>query len=139
MANDLRNELLTDPLSPPRGYAAMSDQEAAADLNISYRTRDRSSMSGDEVFKSVASRTDWDGLTDTQRTQFLAFCGRDSIDPFAGANVELVKSIFGDASVTVSNLSAARVESITRAEELRDANSDFPVPVLPRHVTAARL
>ena len=129
---DLKTEITDDPES--RGYAAMTDQQVADDLNTAYRSRPRESMSGDEVFISVASRADWDALTDTQRTQFLAFCGRETMDPFAGANVELVKSIFGDASATIANLAAARVEAITRAQELPGVRS----PVTQQHVKAAR-
>lgn len=116
MADVLKDELTTDPLG--RGYAAMSDQAASDDLNTAYRTRNRTSMTGDEVFSNVASRADWDALTDHKQLAFLSLCGRDTIDPFGAANVELVKSVFGDASATVANLSAARVESITRAVEL---------------------
>ncbi len=116
MSDMLRDELITDPLG--RDYSGMDDKAAASDLNTSYRVRNRNSISGDEIFHNVASRVDWDGLTDTQRMQFLAFCGRDVIDPFARANVELVKSIFGNSSATVGNLNAVRFENITRAVEL---------------------
>ena len=137
---DLKDELLTDPLV--RGYSGMTDPAAADDLNLIYpvspRTRNRTSMSGDQVFQSIESQAIWDGLTANQRLEFLSLCGRDLIDPFGAANVDLVKSIFGDASATVAALATARVENISRAQELRDTNSDFPVPVLPRHVTAAR-
>ena len=116
MADLLKDELLNDPLG--RVYSGMSDQAAADDLNTSYRTRNRVSMTGDEVFQAIESQAIWDGLTADQRLEFLALCGRDTIDPFGAANVNLVKSIFGDPSTTVSNLSTARVESITRAVEL---------------------
>lgn len=133
MARDLRDELLTDPLVPARGYADMTDQEAADDLNTKYETRNRSTMTGDEVALSVASRAAWDALTDSQKTHFLSLCTRQSIDPFGTANVELVKSIFGDTSQTVANLAAARVEAISRAVKL-----GIPSPVKPGHVEVAR-
>ena len=140
MMDTLKNELLTDPLV--RGYVAMSDQEAADDLNTVYRPRNRTSMSGDEVFASIESQAVWDGLTNNQRLEFLALCGRDSIDPFGVANVNFVKSIFGGASGTVSNLAAARVESITRAQELQPLllPNNAPITVLSvEHVTIARV
>ena len=112
----IRDELLTDPLV--RGYAGMTDQQAADDLNTSYRTRNRSSMSGDDVFQSIESQVVWDGLTADQRIEFLSLCGRDVLDPFGAANVNLVISIFGGGSTTITNLNTARVESITRAVEL---------------------
>ncbi len=141
MAGDLKNELLTDPGG--RGYNGpgvvnpgpdpMTDQKVTDDLNTKYETRNRSSMSGDEVFLSIANRADWDGLTDSKKTHFLSLCARQSIDPFGAANVELVKSIFGDSSQTVTNLSAARVESITRAQKI-----EIRSPVRVGHVQAAR-
>lgn len=140
---DLKTELTDDPLA--RGYSAMTDQEAADDLNTSYRSRNRTSMSGDEIAQQADS-TEFNALDDGSanntadvKGHWLILCARESIDPFATANVELVNSIFGNPSVTRTNLIAARVESITRAEELKDTNPDFPVPVRPRHVTAARM
>lgn len=112
----IREELLTDPLT--RGYSSMSDQAAADDLNTIYRTRNRESMTGDEVFQSIESQAVWDSLTADQRLEFLALCGRDVINPFGVANVDLVKSIFGFPSPTITNLVAARVEDISRATEL---------------------
>lgn len=112
----IRDELLNDPLA--RGYAGMTDQQAADDLNTSYRTRNRTSMSGDEIFQAIESQVVWDGLTADQRLEFLSLCGRDILDPFGTANVNLVISIFGGGSTTITNLNTARVESITRAEEL---------------------
>ncbi len=137
MADTLKDELANDPLV--RGYSAMSDQEAADDLNTSYRTRNRTSMSGDEIAQA-ADPTEYDGLdsgaannTADIRSHWLALCGRETIDPFATANVQLVISIFGVGSVSVSNLNAARVESITRAVEL-----GIRSPVRLNHVIAAR-
>lgn len=130
----IRDELLSDPLV--RGYSGMTDQQAADDLNTSYRTRNRTSMTGDEVFSSLESQTVWDSKTADQRLEFLALCGRDSIDPFGQANVDVVVSIFGPPSSgnTTDNLQTARVESITRAEELPDVAS----PVHSETVKSAR-
>ena len=132
MANPLKDELLTDPegLNYP-----VSDQGTADLINslATGRTRDRTSMTGDEVALSVEDRATWDALTDNQKIQFLSLCQRQSIDPFGAANVELVKSIFGDSSATVANLAAARVETISRAVEL-----ELKVPVKVGHVTQAR-
>lgn len=140
---DLKTELIDDPET--RGYASMTDQEAADDLNMSYRTRNRTSMSGDEIAQQ-ADPTEFNALDDGSanntadvKSHWLALCARGSVDPFATANAQLVIAIFGAASTSVANLQAARVESITRAQELGDADPDFPAPVLPRHVTAARM
>ena len=122
MADVLKDELANDPLV--RGYAFMTDEEAAADLNTSYRSRDRTSMSGDEIAQA-ADPTEFNALDDGSanntpdtKGHWLALCGRSEIDPFSPANVQLVIAIFGAGSVSVANLNAARVESITRAVEL---------------------
>ncbi len=129
----IREELLTDSLV--RGYAGMTDQQAADDLNTSYRTRNRTSMSGDEVFLSLESQAVWDGLSGEQRLEFLALCGRDSLNPFGQANVDVVVSIFGvpSAGNTTENLQTARVEDITRAQEL-----GLATPVRSKHVESGR-
>lgn len=112
----LNTEIDTDPLG--RGYVGMTLQQAADDLNDdTQRSRNRTSMTGDEVFAAIESQAVWDALTDAQRLEFLSLCGRDTLDPFSTANVALVTSIFG-ASVTLTNLQNARVESVSRATEL---------------------
>ena len=112
----LKPEVLGDPLG--RGYGAMTDAEASTRINLVDRPRNRTSMSGDEVFQSVESLAVWNGLTSDQRGEFLSFCARDSIDPFGTMNVSLVVSIFGPGSPTVANLQSARVELISRPVEL---------------------
>ncbi len=122
MADVLKDELANDPLV--RGYASMTDEEAAADLNTSYRSRNRTSMTGDEIAQA-ADPAGFNALDDGSENNtpdtkghWLALCGRETINPFANANVQLVIAIFGGGSTSVSNLNAARVESITRAVEL---------------------
>lgn len=111
----LSDELTQDPLT--RGYSGMSDVQAAADLNTEYRTRIKSSMSGDEIFVQT-DPSEFAGLSEHKRLAWLSWTGKDSIDPGNESNVDFVKWIFGDGSTTVSSLASARVESITRAEEL---------------------
>lgn len=144
MTEALRDELIGDPEG--LGYP-VSDQGAADLINslTTGRTRNRSSMSGDEIAQQ-ADDVELDALDDGSanntadvKSHWLALCGRETINPFAAANVHLVVSIFGAGSQTVINLQAARVEVISRAQELQDANPDFPVPVFLRHVTAARM
>jgi len=122
MAEVLSDELSGDPLV--RGYSTMTDQEAADDLNTEYRSRNRTSMSGDEIAQQAVPAA-FDALDDGAanntadvKSHWLALCGRSSIDPFATANVQLVISIFGAGSQTVINLNTARVEAISRAIEL---------------------
>lgn len=114
--NLLKTEVDIDPLG--RGYAGMTDQQLVDSLNTSDRSRNRTSMTGDEVFQALDSQATWDGLTDAQRSNFLAFCARETIDPFGAANVSLVVSIFGTPSATLTNLNNARTELVSRANEL---------------------
>lgn len=137
MADVLKDELTSDPLG--RGYAGMSDEEAAADLNISNRPRGRTSMSGDEIFQATnpgefVALSTGSGNTADDQGHWLAFCGRAEIDPFATANVQFVVAIFGSGSTTVASLNTLRVESITRAVELPGVIA----PVKVGHVAVAR-
>lgn len=111
----LSAELTADPLS--RGYSGMSDAEAADSLNAVNRTVIKASMSGDEVFAATVG-TEFGGLTDAKRNQWLAFCGRDSINPQGAANVAFLQYIFGAGSDTAAALVAARQVSVSRATEL---------------------
>ncbi len=118
----LSNEISGDPEA--FGYAGMTVAQRLASINGLTRSQNRTSMSGDEVFQNMDSRATLDGLTEAQRRDFLDLCGRDSLDPFGAMNVELIKSIFGNTSATVNNLVAARIEAISRAQEI-----DIPFPV----------
>lgn len=125
----LKAELTTDPLA--RGYSGMSDVAAAASLNTVNRSKNRTSMTGDEIFQQTVPAS-FNGLSDTLKSQWLAFCGRSALDPFATANVQFVVAVFGAASQTVTNLNAARVTLVSRAQELGLAE------ILPGHVAMAR-
>ena len=90
---------------------------AAAQFNVVNRTRIRESMSGDEAFQQT-DKVGFAGLTEEKKQLWLAFCGRDQINPSEGANIDFVKWVFGDTSKTVINLNAARTEQISWAVEL---------------------
>ncbi len=150
MADTLKDELANDELvwgyNGPgvfnAGPGPMTDQQAADVLNTVHsspdtRTRNRTSMTGDEIFQATDpgefnGLTSGSGNSSDDQGHWLAFCGRETIDPFATANVQLVIAIFGNPSTTLTNLTAARVESITRAVEL-----SLPF-VKPGHVEFAR-
>ena len=124
----LKTEHDDDPLG--RGFSGMSDQEFVDSMNALDRSRNRTSMTGDEVFKNIESKAIWDGLTGDQRLEFLSLCGRDILDPFADANEDVVKTIFGNTSATVIALQAARVEAISRAQELPGVRSPVTLAAL---------
>lgn len=117
----LRSELMNDPLA--RGYAGMTADQVAADLHTAYRTRNRGALSGDEIFQQTdptefSALNDGSGNTADVKGQWMSFCSRASVDPWAVANEQYVVQVFGGASATVANLGNARVDNISRAQEL---------------------
>jgi len=127
----IKAELDGDPI--PLNYPA-SDQGAADVFNseTTGRTRNRVSMTGDEVFAAIENKAAWDAAGPDNRNEFLILCDRLSIDPFERANVDVVRSIFGGSSQTVTNLAALRVEIVSRGVELEIGK------VKPGHVAEAR-
>lgn len=108
---------------PDTGPYSPDDAVAADQLNAVNRTRNRTSMTGDEVFQATDSAEfnaldNGSGTTSDVQHRWITFTRSQDIDPFATANVQLVISIFGNPSATVSNLQALRVESISRGVEL---------------------
>lgn len=110
----LKAELDSDPLT--RGYAGMTDQQVADDLNTVYRTRNRAVMSGKEV-KDRIDTTEWSGRTDAQKQIVLALCNRDDLDPF-GIDAQIFQDEMAGATNTIAALNSYRVENISRGEEL---------------------
>ena len=110
----LIDEITNDPLT--RGYAGMTDLDIAQSLNAADREVNRTSISGSELL-GLADSTEYSNLTDIQRDNWLALCGVDSINP-SGSAVQLVVSIWAGNPLTVAALQSARVELISRAQEL---------------------
>lgn len=112
----LADELTGDPLE--RGYAAMSDAEAAADLNMKYRTRNRGAMSASEVLNAVDQTEYADpAFTAEKKAAFWGLLGIGELNPF-GVEAQIMVQLFGGTSGTISALQQIRVESVTRGVEL---------------------
>lgn len=110
----LEDELTLDPLG--RGYSTLTNGEIDASGRVENRSRNRISMSGREIASEVVD-SEYNALSDIKKTQFLSLMASEDLDPFGlGANV--IKDIFGVGSTTRSNLAVARVESISRWNEL---------------------
>lgn len=92
--------------------ATRTDQEVLDWLNESV-SRNKTSLSGDELF-NAADTAEQNALTSAERSEWLALCGRDNIDPFGSANVALVVQLFGGGSTTATALNALRVEQVDR-------------------------
>lgn len=117
MANieKLRDELINDPLT--RGYAAMTDAEVLSSLNVDDRTIAKSAISGEEMWQQT-NEVEFANLTDSKKQMWVSFTRSDGIDPFATANVEFVKWIFGTGAQTVTNLVGVREYTGNRIDEL---------------------
>ena len=102
---------------PDTGAYDADAQIAADQLNAVNRSINRASMSGDEMF-SHTDTTDFAGLTAAKQSNWLAFCGRDSIDPWGAANVAFVQWIFGAGAATLTALAGARTTDVSRAVEV---------------------
>lgn len=137
--NALQTELTTDPQglgytvspSPPDlESAALAD---TALLNAKNIASVKAEISGSEVFKATNS-AEFDNLTDAQRSEWLALCAIDSLDPANGTPAAATATrIFGGGSVTITNLQSLRNENISRAQQL------FGQDVVPGDVQKARL
>lgn len=119
----LKEELETDPLG--LGYSTPVDpidpvlaEADAALLNslTTGRTRNRTIMTGRE-FKDNWDSQEFSVLTDAEKSLLYSMAARDDLDPF-GVDADVVLDIFPPNSTTRDNLAAARVETISRAEEL---------------------
>lgn len=102
---------------------SLTDQQALDWLNTSIDVN-RDSVSGDEMFQATDS-TDWLALSDAEKSQWLAMCARDTLDPFGSANVALVTALFGGGSDTVAALIALRKESVQRWALQSDHSADM--------------
>lgn len=125
----LKAELLAG--HPGTGAYNADSLIAANQINAVNRTIPVASMSGDEVF-AATDGPQFVALSAAKQANWLAFCGRESINPFGTANVAFVTWVFGAGTATVTALQAARSEAGSRAREL-----GLPM-VYPGHIEQAR-
>ena len=145
MADILKDELAVDELvwgyngpgvfNP--GPGPMTDQEVADVLNTIHpapdtRTRDRTSLSASQVYNAI-DQANWAALSPAAQQEIWDILHLGNVNPF-GREAARFTSIFGAGSDTITALKAARVESITRAQELPGVRS----PVKVGHVQVAR-
>lgn len=123
--------------SNPGLYGAMNDQQVADELNIVDKVRNRTSMSRAEIYENIESAS-LASLTSVQLDQ-LNLAMSDHVDPF-GNVVQVFINVFGNplanavlpvllendsniqvissevTSQTITNLAAARKETVSRAK-----------------------
>lgn len=125
----LANELTTDPIG--RGYAAMSNAQVVDSLrNVKDRSRIRARMESSEVFQAI-DIAELMAKTDAQRNAVLAVLSFGWVNP-AGKEATLFTTVFGSGSATIAALQTARMESISRCQEIGIPN------VYEMDVTAVR-
>ncbi len=112
---DLKAELTDDPLG--RGYSGMSDAEAATSLNTVNLFRDRTTMTGSEVFNAFDA-AEWSRLSNADTQQVWNVLHLGVLDPF-GLEATVLIGAFGSGSLTIVALANARKEPISRATKLR--------------------
>lgn len=113
----LATELTTDPLG--RGYAAMSDVQAAASLNTRNRTGpDRGIIPSYELINATVP-AEWNSLSATEKQRYQTITGAGSVD-IQNANVRAaLAAMFGAGTTTRTNMVALQSGvSISRADEL---------------------
>ncbi len=119
MANAaLVSELANDPLS--RGYAGMSDAQAAESLNTTNRTVDRTTLRACEIFEAVVL-TEYNALTAAKKTQVDRVLNLAGDDIPVGASSKaraFMLDAFGAGTSTRTALTAIVQKVASRAEEL---------------------
>lgn len=117
--DDLKIEIDTDSLA--RGYSGMDDQQVADSLNNTIdRNVNKTNITGSEIWEQVDSG-ELAALSTDQRQEVFGLCGIDGgVDPF-GAASQIIINIFGapGASNTTDNLQGFRVETVSRAVEIK--------------------
>lgn len=101
---------------PDTGVYDADSVVAASQLNAVNRTRNKTSLSGNELFTSTDS-TEFAALTDTERQMWVSWCNTDR-DPTNARNISFVNFIFGGGSTTIGNLATIRTEDVSRAVEI---------------------
>ena len=108
-------ELADDPLG--RGYAAMDDAAAAADLNIAYQSQERTVIPAHEIVDALVV-AEWAAITDLQRTTIGLIVSAGSVN-VQNANVrDAFLDAFVGGTTTRANLAAIQTEQVSRGVEL---------------------
>ena len=119
-----KDEVTNDPVA--RGYngpgtanpgpGPMTDQQVTDDMRTAYRTRSRETMTASEVANAI-DITEFNALSAGDEEVIWNVLHLGELNPF-GIEATIFTSKFGGGSDTIVALAAARVESITRAQEL---------------------
>jgi hypothetical protein len=114
---DLKNELTNDPLV--RGYAGMTDAQAAASLLTKNRSSNKTHLSASEIFEAV-DLAEYSALSATERAKVdvvLNLGDQIFIGPTSKARAFLAGA-FGANTATRTALLASAADSVSRSQEL---------------------
>lgn len=137
----LRNEIETDPLG--RGYAGMTNEQIAADLNTTYRTRLKPLGMSDlllwagqhDILLKLDNNKDTQGIAGVVRVAQAILSTGIAVDLNHAGTTSLLDALVGAGVFTVDDktaLVALATEHLSRADELRLGGV-----VIPGHVTEA--
>lgn len=118
MSQALTTELTTDPLG--RGYAAMSDAQAADSLNTANRTVERATLRAADIFEAVVL-SEYNALAAAKKAQVDRVLNLAGGDIPVGANSKaraFLLDAFVAGSATRTALVAAVQHQVSRAAEL---------------------
>lgn len=111
----LASELATDPLD--LGYAALSDADTAALLNLENRPALSFHISGNDLQNSVIVWTEVEALTTAKRDTLMAILRSERLDISAGSKTQTyLNGVLGAAGKAA--LAALTTPPISRAAEL---------------------
>ena len=111
----LREELIGDPEGI--GYAGMTGEQIITSIHALVRPRNRTSMTHTEVLNTIVL-SEFNGLAaDKQENVWNVLkMGGEGLNPF-GVEATIFIDAFGDSD-TITALKAARVELISRVQEI---------------------
>ena len=114
--NDLKNELISDPLA--RGYAGMTDAQAAVSLSTANRSKEYTTLSAAEIFEAI-DVTEYTALTTQKRANVDLILGLgDGIKIGTGTKARgFLVDAFGAGTATRTALIALASRNVSRAEE----------------------
>lgn len=111
----LRDELTTDPLA--RGYAGMTDVQAAASLNTADRAVARTIIPAYEIINATVP-AEWAALSAAEKQRYQTMTGAGQVDA-SNANVGAAfLAMFAGGTATRTALAALQSTTMSRAAEL---------------------
>lgn len=111
----LHNELTNDPLD--RGYAGMTDQQAADSLNAVNRSRERGVVPSYEIIDATVP-AEWAALSAAEKQRYQTLTGAGQVNVRSGNARAAFMAMFGAGTQTRTNLAALQNEQVSRATEL---------------------